>query len=161
MNHQGARFQLKILFTVLLKKKVRPKSQIKCPHKESKTWHFWHCEDRPGVPTREKKLLKIINDVYLKNSLGVGLVQGDRKYGLYSIKTITPMESPYKDSWPDVCVCVCRLSGQAPDRDSLAWLHSNVKDVMSLLQHIPSAPSALPEVSEHIDTGVKECCLFI
>uniref|UniRef100_A0A673GSH6 A kinase (PRKA) anchor protein 9 n=1 Tax=Sinocyclocheilus rhinocerous TaxID=307959 RepID=A0A673GSH6_9TELE len=38
-----------------------------------------------------------------------------------------------------------RLSGQAPDRDSLAWLHSNVQDVMSLLQHIPSAPSALPE----------------
>ncbi|XP_016372989.1 A-kinase anchor protein 9-like isoform X2 [Sinocyclocheilus rhinocerous] len=38
-----------------------------------------------------------------------------------------------------------RLSGEAPDRDSLAWLHSNVQDVMSLLQHIPSAPSALPE----------------
>ncbi|XP_051520018.1 A-kinase anchor protein 9 isoform X3 [Myxocyprinus asiaticus] len=33
----------------------------------------------------------------------------------------------------------------APDRESLAWLHSNVQDVMSLLQHIPSAPSALPE----------------
>ncbi|RXN17040.1 A-kinase anchor 9-like protein [Labeo rohita] len=38
-----------------------------------------------------------------------------------------------------------RLSGEALDRDSLAWLHSNVQDVMSLLQHIPSAPSALPE----------------
>ncbi|XP_056116452.1 A-kinase anchor protein 9 [Rhinichthys klamathensis goyatoka] len=38
-----------------------------------------------------------------------------------------------------------RLSGEAPDRESLAWLHSNVQDVMSLLQHIPSAPSALPE----------------
>ncbi|XP_052388859.1 A-kinase anchor protein 9 isoform X4 [Carassius gibelio] len=38
-----------------------------------------------------------------------------------------------------------RLSGEAPDRDSLAWLHSNVQDVLSLLQHIPSAPSALPE----------------
>ncbi|XP_058609416.1 A-kinase anchor protein 9 [Onychostoma macrolepis] len=38
-----------------------------------------------------------------------------------------------------------RLSGQAPDRDSLAWLQSNVQDVMSLLQHIPSAPSGLPE----------------
>ncbi|XP_051949411.1 A-kinase anchor protein 9 [Xyrauchen texanus] len=34
---------------------------------------------------------------------------------------------------------------EAPDRESLAWLHSNVQDVMSLLQHIPSAPSALPE----------------
>ncbi|XP_052439421.1 A-kinase anchor protein 9 isoform X2 [Carassius gibelio] len=38
-----------------------------------------------------------------------------------------------------------RLSGEAPDRDSLAWLHSNVQEVMSLLQRIPSAPSALPE----------------
>ncbi|XP_042609849.1 LOW QUALITY PROTEIN: A-kinase anchor protein 9-like [Cyprinus carpio] len=38
-----------------------------------------------------------------------------------------------------------RLSEEAPDRDSLAWLHSNVQDVMSLLQNIPSAPSALPE----------------
>ncbi|XP_077086261.1 A-kinase anchor protein 9 isoform X2 [Siphateles boraxobius] len=38
-----------------------------------------------------------------------------------------------------------RLSGEGPDRESLAWLHSNVQDVMSLLQHIPSAPSALPE----------------
>ncbi|KAL1254810.1 hypothetical protein QQF64_012871, partial [Cirrhinus molitorella] len=34
---------------------------------------------------------------------------------------------------------------KTPDQDSLAWLHSNVQDVMSLLQHIPSAPSALPE----------------
>ncbi len=25
---------------------------------------------------------------------GVGLLYGDRKYGLYSIKTITPMERP-------------------------------------------------------------------
>ncbi len=54
-----------------------------------------------------------------------------------------------------VCVCVRRLSGQAPDRDSLAWLHSNVQDVMSLLQHIPSAPSALPEVSEQIYMAVN------
>ncbi|XP_051727850.1 A-kinase anchor protein 9 isoform X6 [Ctenopharyngodon idella] len=38
-----------------------------------------------------------------------------------------------------------RSSGEGPDRESLAWLHSNVQDVMSLLQHIPSAPSALPE----------------
>ncbi|XP_016111577.1 A-kinase anchor protein 9-like [Sinocyclocheilus grahami] len=38
-----------------------------------------------------------------------------------------------------------RLSGEAPDRDSLAWLYSNIQDVMSLLQNIPSAPSALPE----------------
>ncbi|XP_065139904.1 A-kinase anchor protein 9 isoform X3 [Paramisgurnus dabryanus] len=38
-----------------------------------------------------------------------------------------------------------RLSVEASDRDSLAWLHNNVQDVMSLLQHIPSAPSALPE----------------
>ncbi|KAG1929013.1 A-kinase anchor protein [Pimephales promelas] len=38
-----------------------------------------------------------------------------------------------------------RLSGEGPDRESLAWLHSNVQDVMSLLQRIPSAPSALPE----------------
>ncbi|XP_059411389.1 A-kinase anchor protein 9-like [Carassius carassius] len=38
-----------------------------------------------------------------------------------------------------------RLSGGAPDRDSLAWLHSNVQEVMSLLQRIPSAPSAIPE----------------
>ncbi|KAL0167211.1 hypothetical protein M9458_039055, partial [Cirrhinus mrigala] len=37
-----------------------------------------------------------------------------------------------------------RSSGEALDRDSLAWLHNNVQDVMSLLQHIPSAPSALP-----------------
>ncbi|XP_056596754.1 A-kinase anchor protein 9 isoform X3 [Triplophysa dalaica] len=38
-----------------------------------------------------------------------------------------------------------RLSVEAADRDSLTWLHNNVQDVMSLLQHIPSAPSALPE----------------
>ncbi|KAA0709890.1 A-kinase anchor protein 9 [Triplophysa tibetana] len=40
-----------------------------------------------------------------------------------------------------------RLSVEPADRDSLTWLHNNVQDVMSLLQHIPSAPSALPEVS--------------
>ncbi|XP_067282525.1 A-kinase anchor protein 9 isoform X2 [Pseudorasbora parva] len=38
-----------------------------------------------------------------------------------------------------------RSSAEGPDRESLAWLHSNVQDVMSLLQHVPSAPSALPE----------------
>lgn len=46
-----------------------------------------------------------------------------------------------------VFVCLCRSSVQAPDRDSLTWLHNNVQDVMSLLQRIPSAPSALLEVS--------------
>ncbi|XP_057210657.1 LOW QUALITY PROTEIN: A-kinase anchor protein 9 [Triplophysa rosa] len=40
-----------------------------------------------------------------------------------------------------------RLSVEAADRDILTWLHNNVQDVMSLLQHIPSAPSALLEVS--------------
>ncbi|KTG39010.1 hypothetical protein cypCar_00027381, partial [Cyprinus carpio] len=46
-----------------------------------------------------------------------------------------------------------RLSGEAPDRDSLAWLHNNVQDVMSLLQHIPSAPSALPESAALLSGG--------
>ncbi len=38
----------------------------------------------------------------------VGLVQGNRKYSLYSIQTITPMESPHKPQM-QVCmyVCVC------------------------------------------------------
>jgi len=30
----------------------------------------------------------------------------DKMYSVYSIKTITSMESPHKDSKPDVCVCV-------------------------------------------------------
>ncbi|XP_043088962.1 A-kinase anchor protein 9 [Puntigrus tetrazona] len=46
-----------------------------------------------------------------------------------------------------------RVSVEAPDRDSLAWLHSNVQDVMSLLQHIPSAPSALPESAALLTGG--------
>ncbi|XP_073787372.1 A-kinase anchor protein 9 isoform X7 [Danio rerio] len=46
-----------------------------------------------------------------------------------------------------------RLPGEGPDRDSLAWLHSNVQDVMSLLQHIPSAPSALPESVSLLSAG--------
>uniref|UniRef100_A0A8C1X4U9 A kinase (PRKA) anchor protein 9 n=1 Tax=Cyprinus carpio TaxID=7962 RepID=A0A8C1X4U9_CYPCA len=46
-----------------------------------------------------------------------------------------------------------RLSGEVPDRDSLAWLHNNVQDVMSLLQHIPSAPSALPESAALLSGG--------
>ncbi|XDV33472.1 hypothetical protein PO909_003874 [Leuciscus waleckii] len=46
-----------------------------------------------------------------------------------------------------------RLSGEGPDRESLAWLHSNVQDVMSLLQHIPSAPSALPESAALLPGG--------
>lgn len=49
-----------------------------------------------------------------------------------------------------VYVFVCRLSVEAADRDSLTWLHNNVQDVMSLLQHIPSAPCALPEVSQTV-----------
>jgi len=36
----------------------------------------------------------------------VGLVQGDKIYSLYSIKIIMSMESPHKDSKPDMCVCV-------------------------------------------------------
>ncbi len=31
---------------------------------------------------------------------------GDRKYGLYSMKTITPMECPH-NSQKQTCVCVC------------------------------------------------------
>ncbi|XP_042601949.1 A-kinase anchor protein 9-like [Cyprinus carpio] len=46
-----------------------------------------------------------------------------------------------------------RLSGEVPDRDSLAWLHNNVQDVMSLLKHIPSAPSALPESAALLSGG--------
>ncbi|XP_026145231.1 A-kinase anchor protein 9 isoform X2 [Carassius auratus] len=46
-----------------------------------------------------------------------------------------------------------RLSGGAPDRDSLAWLHGNVQEVMSLLQRIPSAPSALPESAAQLAGG--------
>ncbi len=34
-------------------------------------------------------------------------MQGDRIYSLYSIKTITSMESPHKTWKPNVCVCVC------------------------------------------------------
>ncbi|XP_056335140.1 LOW QUALITY PROTEIN: A-kinase anchor protein 9 [Danio aesculapii] len=46
-----------------------------------------------------------------------------------------------------------RLPGEGPDQDSLVWLHSNVQDVMSLLQHIPSAPSALPESASLLSAG--------
>jgi len=38
--------------------------------------------------------------------LGVGFGLGNRKYILYRIKIITPIENPHKDSEPDVCVCV-------------------------------------------------------
>ncbi len=34
-------------------------------------------------------------------------MQGDRIYSLYSIKTITSMESPHKTWKPNMCVCVC------------------------------------------------------
>ncbi len=45
--------------------------------------------------------------------LGVGLVKGDRKYGLYSIKTITTME----------------------------FTHTFLDNIISLLQHVPSTPT--------------------
>ncbi len=34
-------------------------------------------------------------------------MQGDRIYSLYSIKTITSMESPHKTWKPNMCVRVC------------------------------------------------------
>jgi len=37
---------------------------------------------------------------------------------LYSIKTIKSMESPHKDSEPDVCVCVCVLNTQKQKREA-------------------------------------------
>jgi len=39
-----------------------------------------------------------------------------RRYSLYSIKTIKSMESPHKDSEPDVCVCVCVKYTEAEKR---------------------------------------------
>ncbi len=33
---------------------------------DSRTWHFWHCGNLPVVPLREKKILQIVNYVYLK-----------------------------------------------------------------------------------------------
>uniref|UniRef100_A0A3B1JLI7 A kinase (PRKA) anchor protein 9 n=1 Tax=Astyanax mexicanus TaxID=7994 RepID=A0A3B1JLI7_ASTMX len=46
-----------------------------------------------------------------------------------------------------------RLPGDGPDQESLSWLHSNVQDVLSLLQQVPSAPPAVPESAALLTGG--------
>ncbi|KAL6473360.1 hypothetical protein MHYP_G00169210 [Metynnis hypsauchen] len=46
-----------------------------------------------------------------------------------------------------------RLSAEGPDRESLAWLHSNVQDVLSLLQQVPPVPPPAPESAALLTGG--------
>ncbi|XP_037398628.1 A-kinase anchor protein 9 isoform X5 [Pygocentrus nattereri] len=46
-----------------------------------------------------------------------------------------------------------RLPAEGPDRESLAWLHSNVQDVLSLLQQVPPVPPPVPESAALLTGG--------